>query len=102
MGHFPNLEGRHTTLTQIHSERAFLDCTALRRLVKLPGGHKWRRVFAEENASPTCPEMRWPPWLHIIPDTESVSGLASISSGCESWLRSSQITYMHSAKRVGN
>ena len=30
--------------------RAFLDCTALRRLVKLPGRHKWRGVYAEENA----------------------------------------------------
>ena len=30
--------------------RAFLDCTVLRRLVKMPGRHKWRGVYAEENA----------------------------------------------------
>ena len=30
--------------------RAFLDCTALKRLAKMPGRHKWRGVYAEENA----------------------------------------------------
>ena len=44
--------------------RAFLDCTALRRLVKMPG----TRVYAEENAFAICPAMKWPPWLHMIPD----------------------------------
>ena len=55
--------------------RAFLDCTALRRLVKLPGRHRWRGVYAEENAFAICPEMRWPPWLHMIPDMGYISGL---------------------------
>ena len=58
------------------ASRAFLDCTAFRRLVKLPGRHKWRGVYAEENAFAICPDMRWPPWLHMIPDTGCVSGLA--------------------------
>ena len=30
--------------------RAFLDCTAFKRLAKMPGRHKWRGVYAEENA----------------------------------------------------
>ena len=55
--------------------RAFLDCAALRRLVKLPGQHKWRGVYAEENAFAICPKMRWPPWLHMIPDMGYISGL---------------------------
>ena len=54
--------------------RAFLDCTALRRLVKLPGRRRWRGVYAEENAFAICPEMRWPPWLHMIPDMGYISG----------------------------
>ena len=58
------------------ASRAFLDCTALRRLVKLPGRHKWRGIYAEENAFAICPGMRWPPWLHMIPDTGYVAGLA--------------------------
>ena len=58
------------------ASRAFLDCTAFKRLVKLPGRHKWRGVYAEENAFAICPDMRWPPWLHMIPDTGYVSGLA--------------------------
>ena len=58
------------------ASRAFLDCTAFRRLVKLPGRRKWRGVYAEENAFAICPDMRWPPWLHMIPDTGYVSGLA--------------------------
>ena len=48
--------------------RAFLDCTALKRLAKMPGKHKWRGVYAEENAFAICPDMQWPPWLHVIPD----------------------------------
>ena len=48
------------------ASRAFLDCTALRRIVKLPGRHKWRGIYAEEK----------PPWLHMIPHTGYVSGLA--------------------------
>ena len=58
------------------ASRAFLDCTAFRRLVKLPGGHRWRGTYAEENAFATCPDMRWPPWLHMIPDTGYVSRVA--------------------------
>ena len=58
------------------ASRAFFNCTALRRLVKLPGRHKWRGIYAEENAFAICPGMRWPPWLHMIPDTGHVSGLA--------------------------
>ena len=55
--------------------RAFLDCTAFRRLVKMPGTRKWRGVFAEENAFAICPAMRWPPWLHMIPDMGYTPGL---------------------------
>ena len=55
--------------------RAFLDCTTLRRVVKLPGRHRWRGVYAEENAFAICPEMKWPPWLHMIPDIGYISGL---------------------------
>ena len=55
--------------------RAFLDCTVLRRLVKMPGRHKWRGVYAEENAFAICPAMRWPPWLHMIPDMGYAPGL---------------------------
>ena len=58
------------------ASRAFLDCTALRKVVKLPGQHKWPGLYAEENAFAICPEMRWPTWLHMIPDTGHVSGLA--------------------------
>ena len=58
------------------ASRAFLDCTAFKRLVKLPGRRKWRGVYAEENAFAICPDMRWPPWLHMIPDTGYISGLA--------------------------
>ena len=36
------------------ASRAFLDCTAFKRLVKLPGRHKWRGVYAEENAFATA------------------------------------------------
>ena len=55
--------------------RAFLDCTALKRLAKMPGKHKWRGVYAEENAFAICPDMRWPPWLHMIPDIGYTAGL---------------------------
>ena len=58
------------------ASRAFLDCTAFKRLVKLPGRHKRRGVYAEENAFAICPDMSWPPWRHMIPDTGYVSGLA--------------------------
>ena len=54
---------------------AFLDCTALRRLVKMPGTRKWRGVYAEENAFAICPAMKWPPWLHMIPDMGYTPGL---------------------------
>ena len=55
--------------------RAFLDCTVFSRLVKMPGRHKWRGVYAEENAFAICPAMRWPPWLHMIPDMGHTPGL---------------------------
>ena len=55
--------------------RAFLDCTVFRRLAKMPGRHKWRGVYAEENAFAICPAMRWPPWLHMIPDMGYTPGL---------------------------
>ena len=34
---------------------AFLDCTAFKRLAKMPGRHKWRGVYAEENLLPFVP-----------------------------------------------
>ena len=55
--------------------RAFLDCTVFSRLAKMPGRRKWRGVYAEENAFAICPAMRWPPWLHMIPDTGHTPGL---------------------------
>ena len=55
--------------------RAFLDCIAFRRLVKMPGTRKWRGVYAEENAFAICPAMKWPPWLHMIPDMGHTPGL---------------------------
>ena len=55
--------------------RAFLDCTAFKRLAKMPGRRKWRGVYAEENAFAICPDMRWPPWLHMIPDMGYTPGL---------------------------
>ena len=55
--------------------RAFLDCTALRRLVKMPGTRRWRGVYAEENAFAICPAIKWPPWLHMIPDMGYTPGL---------------------------
>ena len=55
--------------------RAFLGCTAFKRLAKMPGRHKWRGVYAEENAFAICPVMRWPPWLHMIPDMGYTPGL---------------------------
>ena len=59
------------------ASRAFLDCSSLRRLIKLPGRKTtWRGTYAEENAFAICPAMRWPQWLHMIPDQGYVSGLA--------------------------
>ena len=55
--------------------RAFLDCTAFKRLAKMPGKHKRRGVYAEENAFAICPAMRWPPWLRMIPDMGYTPGL---------------------------
>ena len=54
-----------------------LDCAALRRLTKLPGRHRRRGTYAEENAFAICPAMRWLQWLHMIPDQGYVSGLAT-------------------------
>ena len=59
----------------IGSRAFFLDCTVFSRLVKMPGRHKWRGVYAEENAFAICPAMRWPPWLHMIPDMGHTPGL---------------------------
>ena len=59
------------------ASRAFLDCASLRRLAKLPGQRTtWRGTYAEENAFAICPAMRWPQWLHMVPDQGYVSGLA--------------------------
>ena len=55
--------------------RAFLDCTALRRLVKMPGTRRWRGVYAEENGFAICPAIKWPLWLHMIPDMGYTPGL---------------------------
>ena len=55
--------------------RAFLDCTALRRLIKMPGARRWHGVYAEENAFAICPDIKWPPWLHMIPDMGYTPGL---------------------------
>ena len=62
------------TLKYIGS-RAFLDCTALRRLIKMRGARRWRGVYAEENAFAICPDIYWPPWLHMIPDMGYTSGV---------------------------
>ena len=35
--------------------RVFLDCTVFSGLAKMPGRHKWRGVYAEENAFAICP-----------------------------------------------
>ena len=35
-------------------------------------GHKWRGVYAEENAFAICPALRW---LHMIPDMGYTPGL---------------------------
>ena len=59
------------------ASRAFLDCTVFRRRAKLPGQRAtWRGTYAEENAFALCPAMRWPQWLHMIPDMGYVSELA--------------------------
>ena len=55
--------------------RAFLDCTVLCRLVKKPSTRRWHWVYAEENAFAICPELRWPPWLRMIPDMGFTPGL---------------------------
>ena len=33
------------------------------------------RVYAEENAWAICPAMKWPLWLHMIPDMGYTPGL---------------------------
>ena len=59
------------------ASRAFLDRTSLHKLTKLPGRRTtWRGTYAEENAFAICPAMRWPQWLHMVPDQGYVSGLA--------------------------
>ena len=37
------------------ASRAFLDCASLCSLTKLPGRHRWRGTYAEENAFAICP-----------------------------------------------
>ena len=72
--------------TTLHTIRvkAFMNCAALgelaippalRRLVKKPGTRRWHGVYAEENAFAICPAMKWPPWLHMIPDMGYTPGL---------------------------
>lgn len=59
------------------ASRAFLDCTLLGRITKLPGKRTtWRGTYAEENAFELCPALRWPPWLHMIPDLGYITDLA--------------------------
>ena len=65
----------HSAHAEVQGSRAFLDCTVFSRLVKMPGRHTWRGVYAEENAFAICPAMRWPPWLHMIPDMGYTPGL---------------------------
>ena len=83
------------TLHTIRVE-AFINCAALPELALPPSlkhsesflglhclqeasqvaRHKWQGIFAEESAFAICPDMRWPPWLHMIPDTGYISGSA--------------------------
>ena len=49
---------------------AFLDCTAFKRLAKT-GRHKWRGVYAEENAFVVCPAMRCHPGCLTVTHWES-------------------------------
>ena len=54
------------------ASRAFLDCAAFKRLVKLPGRHKWRGVYAEENAfaiAQTCNSL----WFYRSPSSMGAS-----------------------------
>ena len=53
----------------------FPDCTVFSGLVKMPERHKWRGVYAEENAFAICPAVRWPLWLHMILDMGHTPGL---------------------------
>ena len=41
----------------------------------MPGTRRWHGVYAEENAFAICPAMKWPPWLHMIPDMGYIPGL---------------------------
>ena len=41
----------------------------------MPGTRRWHGVYAEENAFAICPAMKWPPWLHMIPDMGCTPGL---------------------------
>ena len=36
---------------------------------------RWHGAYAEENAFAICPAMKWPPWLHMIPDMGYTPGL---------------------------
>ena len=77
--------------TTLHTIRvkAFMNCAALVELAIPPswtallfGG--WSKCpehadgmgfYAEENAFAICPAMKWPPWLHMIPDMGYTPGL---------------------------
>ena len=43
------------------------------QFTKLPGRHKWRGIYAEENAFAICAAMRRPPWLHILQNWKSTT-----------------------------
>ena len=60
-------------LKHVQHKTKFLNCAAQVELAIPPSPrhigsgaflHKWREVYAEENAFAICPDMRWPPWLH--------------------------------------
>ena len=47
--------------------KAFLDCTVLRRLTRMPGKRTiWRGTCAKETGFALCPRWRLPQWLHLI------------------------------------
>ena len=59
------------TATQTHLEDPIWD----KLQQGMPGTRRWHGVYAEENAFAICPAMKWPPWLHMIPDMGYTPGL---------------------------
>ena len=74
VSHPSSLYNASPWLCRFHPCRASHPAT-FKRLARMPGRHKWRGVYAEENAFAICPDMRWPPWLHMIPDMGYTPGL---------------------------